>query len=65
MRYGHYERFAYRYEYVHFTYSCMAMLHLGIVIRVRLLLSGEVCSSVEGLYMQVDVNLFLGEVLVY
>ena len=23
--YGHYERFAYRYEYVYFTYSCMAM----------------------------------------
>ena len=26
VRYGHYERFADRYEYVYFTYSCMAML---------------------------------------
>ena len=25
VRYGHYERFAYRYENVYFTYSCMAM----------------------------------------
>ena len=25
VRYEHYERFAYRYEYVYFTYSCMAM----------------------------------------
>ena len=28
VRYGHYERFAYWYKYVHFTYSCMAMLHI-------------------------------------
>ena len=27
VRYGNYERFTYRYEYVYFTYSCMAMLH--------------------------------------
>ena len=26
--YGHYERFAYRYEYVYFTHSCMTMLHI-------------------------------------
>ena len=26
VRHGHYERFAYRYEYVSFTYSCMARL---------------------------------------
>ena len=26
VRYGHYERFAHRYEDVHFTDSCMAML---------------------------------------
>ena len=25
--YEHYERFAYRYGYVYFTYSCMGMLH--------------------------------------
>ena len=25
VRYGHYERFAYRYEDVYFTYSCMTM----------------------------------------
>ena len=25
VRYGHYERFAYRYEYVYFTSLCMAM----------------------------------------
>ena len=25
VRYGHYERFAYRYEYVYFTHLCMAM----------------------------------------
>ena len=25
VRYGHYERFAYRYEYVHFTYSYLAI----------------------------------------
>ena len=28
MFYGHYERFTYRYEYVYFTYSCMAMQHM-------------------------------------
>ena len=26
VRYGHYERFAYQYEYVYFTYSYLAML---------------------------------------
>ena len=25
--YEHYERFAHRYEYVHFTYSYLAMVH--------------------------------------
>ena len=27
VRYGHYQRFAYRYEYVYFTYSYLAMQH--------------------------------------
>ena len=26
VRYGHYERFAYRYEYIYSTYSYLAML---------------------------------------
>ena len=28
VRYRHYERFPYRYEYVYFTYSYLAMLHV-------------------------------------
>ena len=30
MRYGYNERFAYWYECVYFTYSCMAMLHMDM-----------------------------------
>ena len=30
--YEHYERFAYRYEYVHFTYSYLAMVHIWHLI---------------------------------
>ena len=33
VRYGHYERFSYRYEYVYFTYSCMAMVHVEMFLK--------------------------------
>ena len=37
VRYGHYERFAYRYEYVYFTYSYLAMLQLSISKYLKIL----------------------------
>ena len=34
--YEHYERFAYRYEYVHFTYSYLAMVQGNSILSERL-----------------------------
>ena len=59
VRYRHYERFAYRYEYVYFTYSCLAMLQCDTLSSSAANQGDNTVSVAQGGYRNCVITLVL------